>query len=246
MSESLKNNQNGINGNTIKVIAIVAMLIDHIGWAFVPFDSVLGQIMHIIGRITAPTMCYFIAEGYIHTKNIKKYATRLGIFALISHIPFVFFETGRIGILFPSGVIYTLFLSLLSIWAYDKINNKGLKILAILGLCILAIPGDWSFIAIFMTLAFYINRGKFKKQCLWLCIISVVFVFIFGISAYQYGRPIYTQFFQFGILLSLPIIYFYNGERGKKTALTKWGFYIFYPLHLVILGLIKIYIYFYM
>ena len=81
-----------LNSNTLKYIAIVAMLIDHIAWAFVPFSSVLGQIMHFIGRFTAPMMCYFIAEGYFYTRNVKKYIVRIGIFAVISQIPFVVAE----------------------------------------------------------------------------------------------------------------------------------------------------------
>nr|MCR5440839.1 conjugal transfer protein TraX [Lachnospiraceae bacterium]MCR5618746.1 conjugal transfer protein TraX [Lachnospiraceae bacterium] len=66
-----------INRNALKYIAIVAMLIDHIAWAFVPTGSVLGQVMHFFGRLTGPTMAYMLYEGYIHTKNVKKYAIRL-------------------------------------------------------------------------------------------------------------------------------------------------------------------------
>ena len=96
MSETLveeKTKVKGLSGTTIKFIAIAAMLIDHIAWAFVPTYSVFGQIMHVIGRITASIMCFFVAEGYYYTKNVKKYVLRLAIFALISHVPFIFFET---------------------------------------------------------------------------------------------------------------------------------------------------------
>ena len=81
-----------LNSNALKYIAIIAMLIDHIAWAFVPFSSALGQIMHLIGRFTAPIMCYFISEGYFHTKDVKKYIFRIGIFAIISQLPFVIAE----------------------------------------------------------------------------------------------------------------------------------------------------------
>lgn len=79
-----------LNRNQMKYLVIVAMLIDHIAWSFVPMHTVLGQIMHFIGRLTGPTMAYFLAEGYLHTRNVKKYVTRLGIFALLSWIPFIF------------------------------------------------------------------------------------------------------------------------------------------------------------
>ena len=68
-----------MNRNQLKYLVIIAMLIDHIAWVFIPMASVLGQIMHFIGRLTAPTMVYFISEGYYYTHNIKKYALRLGV-----------------------------------------------------------------------------------------------------------------------------------------------------------------------
>ncbi len=74
----------------LKYIAIIAMFIDHFAWLFVNTNSVLGQLMHSIGRLTAPIMCFFIAEGYYKTSNIKKYLFRLGIFAVISILPFSF------------------------------------------------------------------------------------------------------------------------------------------------------------
>ena len=76
----------------LKVIAIVAMTIDHIAWMWVPATSPEGQIMHTIGRITAPIMCYLLSEGYIHTHDVRKYTLRLGITAVISAFAFCFFE----------------------------------------------------------------------------------------------------------------------------------------------------------
>ena len=80
--------QKNISANKLKFIAIIAMLIDHIAVAFVSNQSILGQAMHMIGRVTMPIMCYFIAEGYYKTHNIKKYALRLLIFSIISYYPF--------------------------------------------------------------------------------------------------------------------------------------------------------------
>ena len=125
-------NKLSLNRNQLKYLVIVAMLIDHIAWAFVPTTSLLGQVMHFIGRLTGPTMAYMLVEGYCYTRNVKKYALRLGIFALLSWIPFSYFEYGKIGLQF--GVIYTLFLSLLGIWLWDKGNcAKPVKILGIIG-----------------------------------------------------------------------------------------------------------------
>ena len=66
----------GLTSDILKLIAVIAMVIDHIAWAFIPFNSIAGQIMHVIGRLTAPIMCFMIAEGYYKTNNVKKYAQR--------------------------------------------------------------------------------------------------------------------------------------------------------------------------
>lgn len=80
------------NANTIKLIAIIAMTIDHIAWAVFPGypTAPLPLLMHLIGRITCPIMCYFIAEGSHYTKNINKYTARLFLFAGISHFAYRF------------------------------------------------------------------------------------------------------------------------------------------------------------
>ena len=80
----MTNTKGFLNRNQLKYLVIAAMLIDHIAWAFVPTASLLGQVMHVIGRLTGPTMAYMLAEGYHYTRNVKKYAMRLGIFAVIS------------------------------------------------------------------------------------------------------------------------------------------------------------------
>ena len=83
-----------LSSNAIKLIAIAAMTVDHIAWAVFPGypKEFLPLLMHIIGRITCPIMCYCIAEGYHYTRNIRKYTARLFIFALISHFCYIYFS----------------------------------------------------------------------------------------------------------------------------------------------------------
>ena len=82
----------GLNGNQLKVIAIIAMTIDHLTWTFAPGYSRewWAILFHIIGRLTAPIMWFFIAEGYHYTRNLKKYAGRLFLLAFISHFAYNF------------------------------------------------------------------------------------------------------------------------------------------------------------
>lgn len=237
-----------MSAKTLKIIAIVAMLIDHIAWAFVPTYSPVGQLMHVIGRTTAPIMCFFIAEGYHHSRNIKKYALRLGLFALISHIPFVYFERGHLPIYYNNGiriiletsVIYTLFLGLLllEVWNSKKIKNYMKQFLIIL-IFMSSTLGDWSFFALLWIWVFNLYQGDIKKQLLGFSLISILpasLGIIFPPPNIWWG-----QLFQFGVYLAIPLIYSYNGQLGykKEQVWPKWMFYIFYPSHLLILGLIR-------
>ncbi|QQY80137.1 TraX protein [Keratinibaculum paraultunense] len=242
-----KTNGFSMSAYTLKIIAIIAMLIDHIAWAFVPTGTILGQIMHIIGRITAPIMSYFISEGFYYTRSVKKYALRLGIFAIISHIPYYYFMNGQLPISFSNGfkfkiqtsVIYTLLLGLISliIWNSERINKK-LKILLIILICIIAIPGDWSFITVLWILFFGINHNDFNNQMSSFITISIPIIMsplLMLLNNYNYW---YEQIFNIGILLAVPLLKQYNGKPGGNKN-SKWLFYIFYPLHLLVLGLIK-------
>lgn len=240
-----------LSATALKYIAIAAMLIDHIAWCFVDTYSVLGQIMHVIGRLTAPIMCYFIAEGYYYTRNVKKYLLRLGLFALISWAPFTFMEwgilpigvyDGRFGIYPQQGVIYTFFLGLLALVViHSEKLKKPIKALFLALIFLLSFWGDWIFYAVVWIMIFDRYRGDFKKQTLWFAATALLMELFFLLI----GRTLTEVLFQLGVLLAAVPLYFYNGKRGgndKFRVFNKWFFYIFYPLHMVILGYIKFYI----
>ncbi len=130
------------------------------------------------------------------------------------------------------NVLFTLLLGLLALWVCksEKIDAQ-LKALTALGCCLIALLADWALFGVLYVLAFGLNRGNFNKQAFWFCIVSVFMVF--G-TAFM-GN---IQLFQLGVLLALPLLFLYNGKRGGY-AWGKWIFYIFYPLHLLVLGLIK-------
>lgn len=235
--------------NQLKYLVIAAMLIDHIAWAFVPMESALGQVMHFIGRLTGPTMAYFLTEGYIHTRNVKKYAVRLGIFALVSWAPFCLFEfqtlpvaIGDDGVrVIPQfGVIYTLFLSLLALWLWDKGKSpKWCKVLGIFGLCVLSVLGDWPVLDILYVLIFYSYREQPRKKWIWFCVVSI----LMHIPALIFSSSRIWILYELGILMVPLLVQFcYNGQGGSRRAVHKWFFYIFYPLHLLALGLLQIYL----
>ena len=237
-----------LNSNTIKIIAIIAMTIDHIAWAVFPGypTDFVPVILHIIGRITCPIMCYFIAEGFHYTKNINKYTQRLFLFAIISHFPYVLASVNYIdagsfipfyygSILNQTSVMWSLAwgLVMLRVANSEKIKDS-LKTIIILLICLVSFPSDWSCIASLCVLVFGTNRGNLKKQMWWMVFYVAIYatVYFFAIDK-VYG------ILQMAVILAIPIIMMYNGKRGggdKVNRLMKWAFYIYYPLHLLVIG----------
>lgn len=241
-----------LNRNQLKYIAAIAMLIDHIAWAFVPTYSAAGQVMHFIGRFTAPIMCYFVAEGYFHTRNMRKYLLRLGIFALISWLPFAWFELGEKAfeggkVILAQSVIYTLFLGLLALHIWNGAESRPRKVFAVILICFLSMLGDWAFFSVLWILFFGIYHGNLKAQLRSYYIIAAVSmaaVILRRIPGFISGEvPFYTVLWQFGLIAAPLFLINYNGERGSGKAVHKWFFYIFYPAHLLILCIFKYFIF---
>lgn len=228
----------GINGSEIKYIAILAMLIDHIAWQFVPTLSLAGQLMHFIGRITAPIMCFFIAEGFHYTRNVKKYLLRLGIFAVISHFAFSFYMVGRPIGCGTSSMISTLFLSLLTLCVLNSDKFQPCVKAALIAAIMFFVQNcDYGTTAIWMTLVFSLSRENRKMQYISYAVVIFVtqIIPILHVVANNLlaGSDLSTvSFFRFGMFLPIPLLMLYNGERGGSKA-TKWVFYIFYPAHLI-------------
>lgn len=241
-----------LNSNMIKLIAIVAMTIDHIAWWLFPGypKEVLPVVLHIIGRITCPIMCYFIAEGYHYTKDINKYTARLFVFAFISHFPYMLASASFIDfkslipfycgdVLNQTSVMWSLAwgLVMLRVVNSKKISKNAQFFLVIL-ICLISFPSDWSCIASLCVLAFGTNRGSFKKQMLWM----VFYVAIYSV-VYFFALDKLYGLIQMAVVLAIPVIMMYNGQRGQSKAVNrimKWTFYIYYPLHLLVIGWIQL------
>lgn len=240
-----------LDSNQLKLIAIIAMTVDHIAWAM--FDgyptALLPLVMHIIGRLTCPIMCYFIAEGYHYTRNINKYTFRLFAFAFVSHFAYIFASNDFVdfksfipfyygNFLNQTSVMWSLAWGLLMLRIADSKNIKSIyKVLLVILICIITLPSDWSCIAALCIMAIGTNRGDFRKQMSWMIFYVALYslVYFFAIDK-AYG------ILQMGVVLSIPVIAMYNGKRGKNPKINKfmkWFFYIFYPLHLFVIGLIN-------
>lgn len=244
------NVKKGISGSTLKLIAIITMLIDHVGaaviWRMILSNAAAGSmegtiaydgllriymIMRYIGRIAFPIFCFLMVEGLQKTRNKAKYAFRLGIFALASEIPFDLAFSSKILEFDYQNVFFTLFIGLLTMIAADKINqmpdkcvnDNARKIMKIfkypIQLMIMAIGAlvaeflqtDYGAIGVICIMVLYFFR-KIKV----LQIVAGCFAFLWELTAPFAFIP----------------IGFYNGRRGLKL---KYVFYLFYPMHLLIL-----------
>jgi hypothetical protein len=230
-----------LSGNTIKIIAIIAMIIDHVGWAFVDTDSVPAMIMHTIGKLTGPIMCYYIAEGNHFTRNRKKYVDRLALFVLISHIPYnLFFNYGREITLLPTSVIFTLLCGLLALIVYERVDRKLLKWFLIISLVGITFWSDWSLWGVIFVLCFGIFYGNKQKQWTAYLILNCIKVAIifYGVG-WNYYRLVPVVI---SPLLVVAILNLYNGSKGGNRY-TRWAFYVIYPLQFLLIGGVWLLIY---
>lgn len=223
------------SGAQLKYIAFLSMLADHVNKALIyPFlsgEGILQRIsdaFDILGRIAFPLFAFFLVEGFFKTGNRKKYLASLLIFGIISEIPFdmalsgVFFEPNS------NNIMFTLALMLITIWIIDilkeKMQNMSKYIwypvsFVIVGImCIISmVTGlDYEYHAIMIGYLFYIFYNK------------RVFAIFLGYLA------IFKEVWS---LLGFSLILTYNGKRGKQNKLFN---YCFYPVHLLILGILRI------
>lgn len=222
-----------MSSSTLKIIACLSMLIDHIGVVLLPEIFLL----RIIGRLAFPIFAFLIVEGYFHTKNISKYLFRLGVFAIVSELPFdltfwnTWLEFGH------QNVFFTLFIGLAAVWLYDiyKDNNKALAIAFFIVFATMSVllKTDYNIFGVLMIFGFYQYHEKRMAIFLWLLIINGTLVMLYA-SASSISIESIAQLFA---VVSLGFIFNYNGKKGLNI---KYFFYTFYPLHLLILYVISL------
>lgn len=229
----------------LKLIAICAMVIDHVAWGFVEFWTPLGQVMHVLGRFTLPIMCFFVAEGYRKTSSVKGYIKRMACFAVVAMIPFYLFFHQEYE--YRQNIIFDLLLGLLmlSVLEHERLKKWQKVVCAAAIFYISAAIGGWVIMPILYILVFYYVKD-FKKQAAWFCgltillqvflIVAMQLNYILHFSKYEW--PWYDKLYFLGFMLPLFLLKRYNGEKGKKIF-GKYFFYLFYPAHFLVLTAIK-------
>ena len=238
----------GLSGSALKLIAIITMFIDHVAAAFLMRvlitrgSTVNGglilwliesgmirqvyQIMRGVGRIAFPIFCFLLVEGFEHTGDRRKYALRLGLFALISEIPFDLAFNGCVLEFYSQNVFFTLLLGLLTMTAYRWTEERvrwsafprALLLMAevLIGMGVAQLLAtDYGGLGVWCIMILYL----FRRNRIWQVVAGCLAFFWWELPA---------------VIAFLPIA-LYNGKRGWNI---KYLFYLFYPVHLLLLYLI--------
>ncbi|MCI8537785.1 MAG: conjugal transfer protein TraX [Oscillospiraceae bacterium] len=228
-----------LNASQLKYLAAALMVVDHWNMLFQPLAGlywdhpVLSNVFYFIGRTVFPIFAFFMAEGCRHTHNRKGYLIRLGVFGGVTELPFL------LGLLSGSGsVIATFFLAAAGIFAFEALRERYPLLIALIPLSAFALlaqiaPTDYGFWGVITVAAVYFMGEDRRRQlaALALCMGAVYLLPTWGTLRF----PSAVQWIAAGCacLSVLGLAACYNGERGKGS---KWFFYWFYPLHLIVLG----------
>lgn len=241
-----ENMNKGISGSTLKLIALFTMLIDHVGAVvlekgYLPYlydtygvnSAIVNQwetintLMRCVGRMAFPIFCFLLVEGYAHTRNVKKYLGRLLLFAFVSELPFnyaleqMWFDARY------QNVFFTLFLGLAAVASYDAVCKKSgkdsylatLLVVFFFGAIAVVLRTDYNFTGVCLIFFFYLFRESEFQRNLY-CAIMMLGAGMIEIAGYVAFVP----------------MHFYNGKRGMRL---KYIFYLFYPVHFLVLAWVR-------
>ena len=224
-----------VSGAWLKLIAMISMLVDHVNKALIypnlvsnhGFLATVSNLFDIIGRIAFPLFCFMLVEGYFKTRSRKRYLFNLLMFGVISEVPFDMFATASFFNMNWNNVMFTLALVLITIWCIDVLKGKMQKLpkalwylvspIIVAVMCIVAmfLSLDYEHHAILIGYFFYLFHD------------APIFAVPFGYAS-MFREP--WALLGFGLTLT------YNGERGKQNKMLN---YWFYPVHLLILGILR-------
>lgn len=205
-----------MTGFQLKLLAMLAMTADHIGAVFFPEIPLLRW----IGRLAMPVLCFFIGEGLRHTRSPRRYLLRLTGFALLSELPFDLAFYGGIewG---HQNVYFTLALGLLALWAIQSRGMEGWLLALTAALAAELLGCDYGMYGVLLILLLDRFHRARSEQLAGAALLNLTF---FGLQ---------TQTLS---LIALPLLWLYNGKRGRDDRRL---FYLYYPAHLCVLGILR-------
>lgn len=207
--------------NLIKLVAVIFMIGDHVGWRF-PLPDYAEYILHTLGAAAAPVMFFFVGEGVRYTADIKRYTLRLLAFAALSEPAYLLFTKGAFK---PLNVMFTLALSVMAIRVLKGEDHAFIKYIYILGFLLLGAFCDWGPVGIVIALVFY-TFGRFKALFIYL---------VLNLGQWLIAKPHDLWSFMGSVVSGMTVvalILMYNKKRGSRRL--KYLFYTVYPLQFLL------------
>ncbi|MCL1862982.1 MAG: conjugal transfer protein TraX [Defluviitaleaceae bacterium] len=249
---------------TLKWIAIVAMIANHVAFGFssvLPFGILI--VLYAVGGATYVIMAFFVVEGYKHTSNLKKYMGRLLLFGLIAQAfhPMVLGSSAMVDIGIFLNIMFTIILSLFVLLMYDKIKIRFLFWVLFIVACFVSFFMDLFFTGVLIPLLYYTIKRENLRRVLPGVIIGVFWLMFGGLTSImplmylltgEFAEGVYMAAdmtgmtielmavlpsFAIGCFIGAFLLRNYNGDRGKPA---KWLFYVVYPLHLAIIAAVMV------
>ncbi len=228
---------------SLRVLALALMLLDHLWASVVPGNDW----MHYLGRLAFPIFAFQIAQGYRHTRDFTRYARRLGLFALVSEIPFNLLLSGSAVFPFQQNVMVTLLLGLLACRQWDRLlaaqtrKRRLVLILQLMGLLLLGVVlfPDYGVFGVVTVLAFHVLRGFPGEKLAQLAAMIAIHVYGYrGQDLLLFNGALSFPVQGLAVLALIPI-WLYGGEKGSAPKWFPWVSYLFYPAHMLVLALLQ-------
>lgn len=210
------------------------MLIDHAGLALFPNIG----LFRCIGRLSFPIYCFLVVQGYLHTRDIRAYGRRLLLLAILSEIPFDLLIFGSLASPAEQNVLFSLLLGLMALYAADTLADRPVyAFFAAASLCLCAMAANvsygWLAIALCLTMRYtHGNQPRFALS-------TGAVLLLYTLSLLLSGVAMNWVLVSLCALLSLIPLLRYNGTRGMRHPALTAAFYASYPLHLIILVIIR-------
>ena len=217
----------GFSQEDLKILACITMLLDHIGAIFFP----TVRWFRIIGRLSFPIYCFLLAEGVHHTRSPVKYGLRLLMVALITEYPYDLLFSGQ----FTWGKNSVMVTLLLGFCAGIAIRHSTgfLKLLAPLPFLFISryTNGTYGMDGVLMVVLFLLSRDlPFRRP------VQLLLMTLLSLRMAGFPTRISLQFYAVAAMIPLLL---YSGQKRSHNKAMQWAFTLFYPVHIVILLLIR-------
>lgn len=224
----------------LKLLACVIMFLDH--FAYLGFAGSYATEFRVIGRIAFPIFCFLLCQGFMHTRSREKYVLRLAIGAVLSEIPFNLMKTGEFFSLGHQSVMVTLLLAFAMAYLMEKTPNQLLKLLLLPVFCFLAdvINTDYAAAGVLMVAVFLFTEKlpvKIPVKLLLQTALLIIPQLLMGGKKLDI-MGIHVPMQLFAVFAMVPIA-LYSGKKLTRCKAVQWGFYLFYPVHILILALFR-------